>query len=170
MLDRARAGDLDAFEQLYHEHVGRVFALCLRLAGDRQRAEELTQDVFVQVWQRLASFRGESAFASWVHRIAVNVVLTEVRSRRRREARVLTVAAPDALERAREGSGSGPEDGMDLEREIAALPPGARTALVLHDIEGYRHDEIAQLTGVAAGTIRAQLHRARQLLRKRLER
>ncbi len=165
---RAQRGDLDAFEELYRAHVGRILALCLRLSGDRGRAEELTQDVFVQAWRTLASFRGESAFTSWLHRLAVNAFLVDVRKTRRREARVLAVEAPDALQHAvRAGD---PEARIDLERAIAALPLGARTALVLHEIEGYRHEEIARLTGVAVGTVRAQLHRARQLLMKRLER
>ena len=165
---RAQRGDLDAFEELYRAHVGRILALCLRLSGDRGRAEELTQDVFVQAWRTLASFRGESAFTSWLHRLAVNAFLLDVRKTRRREARVVAVEAPDALQRA--GRAGDPEARIDLERAIAALPRGARTALVLHEIEGYRHEEIARLTGVAVGTVRAQLHRARQLLMKRLER
>lgn len=165
---RAQRGDVDAFEELYRAHVGRIHALCLRLAGDRRRAEELTQDVFVQAWRTLGSFRGESAFASWLHRLAVNAFLLEARGTRRREARVLAVESPEALERARRTGD--PEARIDLERAIATLPRGARTALVLHEIEGYRHEEIARLTGVAVGTVRAQLHRARQLLMKRLER
>ena len=166
---RAQRGDLAAFEELYREYVGRVHALCLRLAGDRRRAEELTQDVFVQAWQKLGTFRGESAFASWLHRLAVNVFLVDVRGIRRREARVVGVEEPGALERGGPMRGDA-EARIDLERAIATLPPGARTALVLHDIEGYRHDEIARLTGVAVGTVRAQLHRARRLLMQRLDR
>lgn len=165
---RAQRGDVDAFEQIYREHVARVHALCLRLAGDRGRAEELTQDVFVQAWRSLGSFRGGGAFATWLHRIAVNAFLGQARGTRRREARVINVETPASYERPVRGGD--PEARIDLERAIAALPPGARTALVLHEIEGYRHEEIARLTGVAVGTVRAQLHRARQLLMKRLER
>lgn len=167
-LLRAQRGDVDAFEELYHEHVRRVHALCLRLAGDRQHAEELTQNVFVQAWRTLGSFRGDSAFMSWLHRIAVNVFLHEARTTRRREARVMAVESPAVHERG--GATGDPDARIDLERAIASLPPGARTALVLHEVEGYRHQEIANLTGVAVGTVRAQLHRARRLLIERLGR
>ena len=168
VVRRAQAGDVDAFEVLYHEHAARVFALALRLTGERRRAEELTQDAFVRAWERLDTFRGRSAFGSWLHRLTVNVFLVEVRSTRRREQRVQAVESPDALERAIRPDD--PESRMDLEAAIAALPPGARTALVLHDVEGFRHEEIARLTGVAVGTVKAQLHRARRLLMKGLER
>jgi RNA polymerase sigma-70 factor (ECF subfamily) len=170
LLDRARAGDLDAFESIYRANAPRVFALCLRMTADRQRAQELTQDVFVRVWEALPSFRGDAALTSWLHRIAVNVVLMDVRSDRRRQARV-TLA--EDLE---PGQGEGfaapvdVEQGIDLERAIAKLPPGARRVFVLHDIEGYRHEEIARLTGTAEGTLRAQLHRARKLLMEALSR
>jgi len=167
-IPRAQRGEVDAFEQLYREHVGRVHALCLRLTGDRQHAEELTQNVFVQAWRTLASFRGDSAFGSWLHRITVNAFLHETRTTRRREARVLAVESPAAHERG--GRTGDPDARIDLERAIATLPPGARAALVLHEIEGYRHEEIARMTGVAVGTVRAQLHRARRLLIERLER
>ena len=168
VVARAQEGDADAFEQLYRTHAPRVFALALRLTGNRRRAEELTQDAFVQAWERLKSFRGESAFTSWLHRLTVNVFLLEQRTTRRREQRVQTVELPEVHERG--GRDADHESRMDLERAIAALPKGARTALVLHDIEGYRHEEIARLLGVATGTVKAQLHRARQLLMRRLER
>ncbi|MGQ0563389.1 MAG: RNA polymerase sigma factor [Gemmatimonadota bacterium] len=156
------------FDILYEQHVGRVYAVCLRMCADRQEAERLTQDVFVRVWQRLASFRGESEFTSWLHRVAVNVVLEDSRAARRRTDRVEHVEDPAAYERG--GPGGAESDArMDLERAIALLPSGARQALVLHDIEGYKHEEIAALLGVAAGTVKAQLHRARRLLRERLE-
>jgi RNA polymerase sigma-70 factor (ECF subfamily) len=168
LLRRAFDGDPDAFEAVYRAHVGRVHAVCLRMTGDRRRAEELTQDVFVRAWERLASFRGESSLASWLHRMAVNVVLEDARSERRRHARVESREDPAAAERP--GSGGEPETGIDLERAIAALPPGARTVFVLHDVEGYRHGEIADLTGSAEGSVRAQLHRARRLLMEALRR
>lgn len=168
VVARAQRGDADAFELLYREHAPRVFALALRLTGERRRAEELTQDAFVQAWERLASFRGESAFGSWLHRLTVNVFLVEARTTRRREQRVQTVELPETHERG--GRDEDHASRMDLDTAIAALPPGARTALVLHDIEGYRHEEIARLLGVATGTVKAQLHRARQLLMRRLER
>jgi RNA polymerase sigma-70 factor (ECF subfamily) len=172
LVARARRGDLDAFENLYRRTSGRVFALCLRMAGDRERAKELMQDVYVRVWERLSSFRGEAAFTSWLHRLAVNVVLAQSRAERRRHARFGTMS--DELD-GREPNGAAVRpasvhDRIDLENAIAMLPPGARRVFVLHDIEGYRHEEIARLTGAAAGTIRAQLHRARKLMMEALRR
>jgi RNA polymerase sigma-70 factor (ECF subfamily) len=168
LVRRAQAGDRIAFRDLYRQHVGRVYALCLRLTADPAAAEERTQDVFVRVWDKLASFRGDSAFGSWVHRLAVNVVFNERRARGRRENRVAPTAAPEILER----GGSEPTVGLtiDLERAIAALPEGAREVFVLYDIEGYGHAEIAHLTGIAEGTSKAQLFRARRLLREMLDR
>lgn len=166
LVARARAGDRAAFEGLYRAHVGRVYALCLRMTADRGHAEELTQDTFVQAWRRLATFRGESAFGTWLHRIAVHAMLGERRTSSRREARVIPLAEPPS-------GRSEAFDGLfevDLERAIAALPPGARSVFVLHEIEGYAHDEIATMTGVAVGTSKAQLHRARRLLREGLTR
>ena len=163
-LERARRGDADAFEALYREHAGRVYALCLRMSADRRDAEELTQDVFVRAWERLPQFRGESLFSTWLHRLAVNVVLEGARRDRRRRSRVegrsderlalIPAATP----------GASVEDRVAFDEAVAALPPGVRAVFVLHDVEGYKHEEIARLTGRAAGTLRAQLHRARQLL------
>lgn len=137
------------------------------MSADPQEAERLTQDVFVRVWTRLSTFRGESEFTSWLHRLTVNVVLEDSRSTRRRIGRVENVEDPGALERG--GYASNDSDSrMDLERAIATLPPGARQALVLHDIEGFKHEEIARQLGTAVGTVKAQLHRARRLLRERL--
>lgn len=179
---RASAGDETAFEQIYRTHSPRVFALCLRMSGSRQRATDLTQDVFVHIWQRLASWRGESALSSWIHRLTVNLVLSDARGEQRRQKH--EVAEDDR-------SNIGPEtwtmdtkptavsgsvrpasvgEAIDLERAIASLPAGARAVFVLHDIEGYQHDEIAKLTGTAEGTCRAQLHRARKLLIRALDR
>jgi RNA polymerase sigma-70 factor (ECF subfamily) len=162
----ARRGDDRAFEQLYRRHVGRVYALVGRLVDDAREADELTQDVFVRVWQRLATFRGESAFGTWLHRLAVNVVLSDRRSAWRRIQRV--TPAGDLIEL--ETAESPPDPGLklDLEQAIAALPPGARTVFVLYAVEGYRHEEIARLTGIAPGTSKAQLFRARRLLQKAL--
>lgn len=173
LIHRAQQGDQTAFATLYREHVGRVYALCLRLTADPARAEELTQDAFVRAWERLASFRGESAFASWLYRLTVNVVWLDLRTTRRRVARVFPTDDPATFERpgerAEEGSRLGdPGLSLDLERAVAALPAGAREVFVLHDVEGYRHDEIAELTGIAVGTSKAQLFRARRLLREAL--
>lgn len=166
---RAQAGDVDAFEILYHEHAGRIYALCLRLkAGDASDATELMQDVFIRAWRRLETFRGDCAFASWLHRLAVNAMLENARGDRRRIARVLPMEDPSILETASRSTGV--DLRMDMEDAIASLPKGARLAFVLHDVEGYQHQEIAEQLGVSVGTIKAQLHRARRLLRERLER
>ncbi|MFL5462784.1 MAG: RNA polymerase sigma factor [Gemmatimonadaceae bacterium] len=165
---RAQAGDVDAFEVLYREHAGRIFALCLRLkAGDKSDATELMQDVFIRAWRRLATFRGDSAFGSWLHRLAVNTMLENARSERRREARVLPMDDTSRLAGAARSSGIDLK--MDMEEAVASLPRGARLAFVLHDVEGYQHQEIAEQLGVSVGTVKAQLHRARRLLRARLE-
>jgi RNA polymerase sigma-70 factor (ECF subfamily) len=168
LVRRAQAGDQAAFRDLYHQLAGRVYALCLRLTGDAGAAEERTQDVFVRAWDKLRSFRGESAFSSWLHRLAVNVVMNERRTGFRREQRVTPVADPESLER-QSGEGSAGLS-IDLERAIAALPEGAREIFVLYDIEGYSHAEIAEMTGIAEGTSKAQLFRARHLLREKLDR
>jgi RNA polymerase sigma-70 factor (ECF subfamily) len=166
LVGRAASGDVDAFEELYRENAGRVYLLCLRMCGDHSLAEELAQEAFVRAWEKLGTFRGDSAFSTWLHRITVNVVLSDRRSTARREARIKPVGDKLPVDL----SASGPSHGqaLDLERSIAALPEGARTVFVLHDVEGYRHKEIARLTGLAEGTSKAQLHRARKLLRKAL--
>jgi RNA polymerase sigma-70 factor, ECF subfamily len=164
----ARAGDELAFRRLYDAHVGRVYVLCLRLEGNVERAEELTQDVFVRAWDRLATFRGESAFSTWLHRLTVNVVLADRRSAWRRSKHEIAHEAPEELPAPSREAPAGLA--MDLEQVIAALPAGARTILVLHDVEGYRHEEIASLTGISIGTSKSQLFRARRLLREAFER
>jgi RNA polymerase sigma-70 factor (ECF subfamily) len=167
-IRRAQAGDVDAFEQLYRENAGRVYALCLRLkGGDSSDATELMQDVFIRAWRRLGTFRGDSAFSSWLHRLAVNTMLENARSDRRRIARVLPMDDTSRLEGAARSSGV--DLRMDMENAIASLPKGARLAFVLHDVEGYQHQEIAEQLSVSVGTVKAQLHRARRLLRERLE-
>jgi RNA polymerase sigma-70 factor (ECF subfamily) len=166
LVERAKGGDTAAFEELYRLNVRRIYALCFRLAGEPSLADELTQDVFVRAWQKLSSFRGESAFSSWLYPLAVNVALSERRSRRRRLDRVFAVEDPVALERP--APRPSPETAFDLDRAMAALPPGARSVFVLHDVEGLKHEEIADVTKVAVGTSKAQLHRARKLLREAL--
>lgn len=168
-VKRAQAGEVGAFEQLYREHSGRTYALCLRLVGgDPNDAKELLQDVFVRAWRKLDSFRGDSAFSSWLHRLAVNTLLENARTDRRRTARVLPMEDTTRLSGAARSSGI--ELRMDMEAAIASLPRGARLAFVLHDVEGFQHQEIAAQLNVSVGTIKAQLHRARRLLRERLER
>lgn len=165
LVERAQRGERGAFESLYHEHVGRVHALCLRMSGDPSRAEELTQDVFVRAWSRLSGFRGDAAFGTWLHRIAVNAVLQKRRSDRRREQRVET---REMLEHEAPVTRERPMDRLELERAVAALPEGARAVFLLHDVHGYKHHEIADMMGIAVGTTKAQLHRARRLLREAL--
>ena len=167
LVARAQRGDVAAFEELYREHSGRVYALSLRLTANTVHARELTQDVFVRAWKALPEFRGEANITTWLHRIAVNALLTQRRGDRRRAARVSLAEDDVADARASRHGASTPTDvamAIDLERAIASLPPGVRRAFVLHDVEGYSHEEIARMTGLAAGTLRAQLHRARQLL------
>ncbi len=161
----AASGDEPAFARLYAAHSARVFALCVRMCGSQQRAAELTQDVFVHLWEHLATWRGESALASWIYRLTVNLVLSNVRSDARRQQ---WETSHD--ESRQPGAENGVLDAIDLERAIAGLPEGARTVFVLHDVEGYRHNEIAAMTGTAEGTCRAQLHRARKLLIEALNR
>ncbi len=167
LVGEAQNGDFLAFEQLYRDNERRVFALCLRLSCDAALAEELTQEVFVRAWRKLSSFRGDSAFSSWLYPISVNVALSERRARRRRDARFVVMEDPAQLERPPRAPA--PEAGFDLQRALAALPPGARAVFVLHDVEGRTHEEIAELLDVAPGTSKAQLHRARRLLREVLE-
>jgi RNA polymerase sigma-70 factor (ECF subfamily) len=179
---RAHSGDQGAFEQLYRVHSARVFALCLRMSGSRERAAELTQDVFVHVWERLGTWRGESALGSWIYRLTVNLVLSNVRTEQRRQKHEVTDESMTHADSRLKTNADEPRktegyvrpasvlDAIDLERAIAALPPGARTVFVLHDVEGYQHDEIAKMTGTAEGTCRAQLHRARKLLMETLDR
>ncbi len=165
LVTRARAGDQAAFRALYEGTVGRVYAVCLRLTADPALSEELTQDVFVQAWRRLETFRGDSAFTTWLHRIAVNQVCSDRRAEARRGRRTALLARETE-----DRHTPAPGQALDLEGAIAALPPGARQAFVLHDVEGYSHEEIARMNGRTAGTIKAQLFRARRLLRELLER
>jgi RNA polymerase sigma-70 factor (ECF subfamily) len=165
----AAGGDRQAFERLYRTHANRVFSICARMSGSRTKGEELTQDVFVRTWEKLPQFRGESAFSTWLHRLAVNVVLNARKADSRNASRTddgevdderwdETARAPMHIER------------MDLTNAIAGLPAGARKIFVLHDIEGYKHEEIAEMMGITSGGSKAQLHRARLLLREALER
>lgn len=169
LIDRARAGDHQAFEELYNSHSPRLYALCLRLAGgDSVAATALLQDAFIAAWRGLPRFRGDAPFTSWLHRLAVNAMLQNARSNKRRSARVLFM--DDSSMPGTESRADRPDIAMDLEDAIARLPSGARTAFVLHDIEGYQHNEIAEQLGVAVGTVKAQVHRARGLLMKSLNR
>jgi RNA polymerase sigma-70 factor (ECF subfamily) len=167
----AAAGDRRAFERLYHLHVNRVFSLCSRMCGSKVRGEELTQDVFVRVWEKLPQFRGDSAFSTWIHRVAVNIVLTD-RKNEGRERRRMKEDENEGGEEMFVAAASIPRDAdrMDIAAAIDTLPPGARQIFVLHDVEGYKHEEIAELCGITTGGSKAQLHRARLLLRGALTR
>ena len=171
---RAAAGDRQAFERLYRKHMNRVFSLCARMVTDRLRAEELTQDVFVRAWEKLHLFRGESSFATWLHRLTVNVVLNDRKTEGRRRSRF--AEEDEGGEHGMDsfvgvvGMPLSPGDLLDLEGAIKRLPPGARRVFVLHDVEGYKHEEIAEMLGVTTGATKAQLHRARLLLREALNR
>jgi RNA polymerase sigma-70 factor (ECF subfamily) len=161
----AAAGDRRAFQRLYRRHIERIHGAVFRLAGyDHARAEDLTQEAFVRAWQKLPGFRHESAFGTWLYRLAVNVALMEIRARR---ADPVGFMDEDQLP----DHGGTPfcaAEREELERAIGMLPPRARAVLVLHDVEGWRHDEIAVEMEMAVGTSKAQLHRARQLLRRAL--
>ena len=161
LVRAAKRGDRGAFEALYHRHVGRVYAICRRLSADPVVAEELTQDAFFRAWERLATLRTD-AFGGWIRQLTVRLALDDRRAHQRRVARVVT------SEHA-EGQGE-PSPGvtLDLERAVALLPAKARHVFVLNEVEGLTHAEIASLTGVSVGTSKAQLHRARQLLRELL--
>ncbi len=165
LVRRAAAGNIGAFEQLYRRHCGRVHGAVWRLSGmNPARAEELTQEAFIRAWQKLDSFRFESAFGTWLHRLAVNVALMELRKHDAEELVDDSVleAASEPLRPFCAG------ERADLERAIANLPPRARAVLVLHDIEGWKHEEIGNELGMAVGSSKAQLHRARGLLKRAL--
>ena len=161
----ATAGDERAFERLYRGHVTRIHSLVRRMVGGEQDADELVQDVFVRAWQRLSTFRGEAAFGTWLHRLAVNLVLNAQKS----AARGRKLFDDDAAIEFASGRRETPEAAMDLEQALKLLPKGARQIFVLHDVEGFLHEEIADMLGVATGTSKAQLHRARMLMRKHLQ-
>jgi RNA polymerase sigma-70 factor (ECF subfamily) len=164
-IERARLGDRGAFERIYRAHSGRVYGLCLRLTREPAVAEDCTQETFISAWRNLARFEGRSALGTWLHRIAVNVALA-----RARRGSLEVVPAPDDEDR---------DDSMrrvidddtppiDVENAISSLPEGARHVLVLYGIYGYTHEEAADMLGIAVGTCKAQMHRARRLLRERL--
>jgi RNA polymerase sigma-70 factor, ECF subfamily len=169
----AAAGDRKAFERLYRQHVNRVFSLCARMVSDHTRAEELTQDVFVRAWEKLHLFRGESSFGTWLHRLTVNVVLNARKSEGRRQSKFEEndeEAGGIDAHAGVIGTALAPGELLDLERAMLRLPPGAKRVFVLHDVEGYKHEEIAEMLGVTTGATKAQLHRARLLLREAMNR
>jgi RNA polymerase sigma-70 factor (ECF subfamily) len=162
----AGAGDTVAYERLYRRHSGRIHGLAVRMMGIDE-AEECTQEIFIRAWEKLASFRGDAAFGTWLYRLGVNTILTLRAKRTRRQDRVLLVE-DDVLEAAPARPGS-EGTGMDIEKAMQRIPAGARDVFVLHDVEGFKHEEIASMLSINIGTSKSQLHRARMLLRRHLE-
>ena len=164
-IRQAQRADQKAFEALYRLHIDKVYGLCLRMTGNVSEAEDCTQDAFVQAWNKMGKFRGDSAFATWLHRIAVNTVLGRIRKSKREQDRIQAVAdtSPSPLSTADTG------ELRDLSEAIDRLPAGARHVFVLHAVYGYSHNEAGDMLGIAAGTSKAQLHRARRLLTQQLK-
>jgi RNA polymerase sigma-70 factor (ECF subfamily) len=158
LVVRAQNNDYDAYEKLYRLHVGRVLALCVRLCKDREIAEDLTQEAFVLAWRKLDKFRGDSAFGSWLYRIATNVALSYLRKQKPFRNSI------DIDDTEEESVSEDVSEQIGLEEAIAKLPDGARAVFVLYSLQGYTHDEIAASLGIAQGSSKAQLHRARKLL------
>lgn len=169
LVGRFRQGDLGAFEEIYRRHAGRLYSLACRMTGNPSDGEDLLQDIFVQVHRKLTTFKGESALATWLYRLAMNVCLDHLRSRGVRMDQV-----SDSIDA--DGDPTPPADrGMeaalvvnriDLERAIARLPEGSRAAFLLHDVEGFEHQEVAAILGIAEGTSKSQVHKARLRLRR----
>jgi len=167
LIESARGGDARAFERLYRMHSGRVMGVCLRMCRRHDVAEDCVQQTFVRAWRNLKAFEGRSAFGTWLHRIAVNEVLTYARNHGTR------TEAGDPIEESEEGSSnlSGEFDAgevVDVERALASLPEGARHVMVLQAVYGYSHEEVSEMLGIAVGTCKAQLHRGRKLMRERM--
>jgi RNA polymerase sigma-70 factor (ECF subfamily) len=160
----ASEGDTRAFERLYRKHVPRVHGLARRMVG-HEEADELTQDVFVRAWERLETFRGEAAFGTWIHRVAINVMLARQEVRKRERGRF---EDDDAHVDATPVTPREAESRLDVEAALRNLPEGARKVFVLHDMEGYKHHEIAEMLHITVGTSKSQLHRARMLMRDQL--
>ena len=170
LVRAAAAGDAEAFEKLYKQHYRRVYSLCLRMLENGAQAEDTTQEVFLQVFRKLGSFRGDSAFTTWLHRLTVNQALMHFRKRdvkieRTGDDEAFATVVETPLQSTRRVS---LVDRISLEKAISDLPPGYRTVFVLHDVEGYEHEEIAGLLGVNVGTSKSQLHKARMKLRRLL--
>jgi len=164
-IGQAQRSDAHAFEALYRLHVDKVYGLCLRMTGNVSEAEDCTQETFIQAWNKMLKFRGDSAFSTWLHRIAVNTVLGRIRKSKREQDRIQAV---NDAQPARVATGDTGEL-RDLAEAVDRLPERARHVFVLHAVYGYSHDEAAEMMGIAAGTSKAQLHRARRLLVQQLE-
>jgi RNA polymerase sigma-70 factor (ECF subfamily) len=173
-IERAKQGDGEAFQALYDLHKRRVYSLCLRMTANTAEAEDLTQEAFLQLFRKIGTFRGESAFSTWLHRMAVNVVLMRLRKKN-----LPVVPLDDPLETEEETTKkelgaadqmlAGSVDRLEIQRAVEALPPGYRTIFVLHDVQGYEHNEIATLVGCSIGNSKSQLHKARMKLRDLLK-
>jgi RNA polymerase sigma-70 factor (ECF subfamily) len=173
-IERAKQGDAEAFKFLYDLHRRRVYSLCLRMTGNTASAEDLTQEAFLQLFRKIGTFRGESAFSTWLHRMAVNVVLMQLRKKglpvvpidepTEADEEVTVTKEPGATDERLAGS----IDRLQLQRAVDELPPGYRTIFVLHDVEGYEHNEIAGMVGCSIGNSKSQLHKARLKLRELL--
>lgn len=166
LVARARKGDVGAFEALYRANASRVFGICMRMASSRDEAEGWSQQIWVRVWERLGTFRAESRFSTWLHRLAVNLILDRKRSEARRVERRAKVESMWTERKSFDHR----EDMLDLQKAVDELPDRARTVFLLYDVEGYKHREIAERLGVAEGTVKAHLHRARRMLREALSR
>lgn len=174
-IERAKDGDGECFEFLYGLHKRRVYSLCLRMTGNTAEAEDLTQEAFLQLYRKIATFRGESAFSTWLHRLAVNVVLMHLRKKGLPEVSLQETLEPTEEDGPKKDFGAhdqvlaGSIDRVNLERAVESLPPGYRIIFVLHDIEGYEHNEIAEMMGCSIGNSKSQLHKARMKLRDLLK-
>ena len=164
-IRQAKRSDTRAFEALYRLHVDKIYGLCLRMTGNVSEAEDCTQEAFIQAWKKMAKFRGDSALATWLHRIAVNAVLGRIRKSKREQDRIQAVADAHPVRVATGDTG----ELRDLAQAVDRLPEGARHVFVLNAVYGYSHEEAAGMLGIAAGTSKAQLHRARRLLAQQLE-
>ncbi len=169
---RCRAGDADAFEELYRQHSRRLYGLVLRMTGSAAEAEDLLQEVFLQAYRKLPGFRGDSTLGTWLYRLTMNHCLDHLRGRQAKMSR-----ATESLEGENAADPAAPEPAvpsaisrMDLERAIEALPPGSKAAFLLHDVEGFEHREIAGILGISEGTSKSQVHKARLKLRALLKR
>jgi RNA polymerase sigma-70 factor (ECF subfamily) len=170
LAQRAAAGDMEAFEELYGRHNRRVYSLCLRMTQNASEAEDLAQEVFIQLFRKIGSFRGESAFTTWLHRLTVNQVLMHFRKRSvKLEQTTEEGETPVQIVKGTENPNQMPVvDRIALDKAIEQLPPGYRTVFTLHDIEGHEHEEIARMLGCSVGTSKSQLHKARMKLRQLL--
>jgi RNA polymerase sigma-70 factor (ECF subfamily) len=165
LIKRAQRSDARAFEALYKLHVDRVYGICLRMTGNVSEAEDCAQDAFIQAWNKMDKFRGDSAFSTWLHRIAVNSVLSRIRKAKREQDRITAVSDTGVTTVTTSDTG----ELRDLSEAVDRLPEGARNVFVLHAIYGYSHDETGDMLGIATGTSKAQLHRAKRLLVQQLK-